>query len=49
MERVGSAVGLLSFLIGPTLIGWIAGAISLKASFSVIVLFAMAITAVVSL
>ncbi len=46
---VVSAVGFLGFLIGPPLIGWIAGASSLKASFSVIVLFAMAITAVVSL
>jgi phosphate/sulfate permease len=44
-----SAIGFLGFLIGPPLIGWIAGATNLKVSFAVIVLFGAAIALLVGL
>ena len=44
-----SAIGFLGFLIGPPLIGWIAGATNLKVSFAVVVLFGAAIALLVGL
>ncbi len=44
-----SAIGFLGFLIGPPMIGWIAGATSLRVSFTVIVFFGAAIAALVGI
>ena len=42
-----SVIGFLGFLVGPPLIGWIAGATHLRVSFALMVLFGAAITLLV--
>ena len=43
-----STIGFLGFLIGPPLIGFVAGAFSLRASFSIIALMGLCVTVVAS-